>query len=93
MWSSTGRLDEVLNHISYHARRNGSIALTGRMQPAFTKEYSTNQCFLHWRSWMLLHSRDPKILESVENQDAFLTTLEGESWISIEGELADTDSR
>jgi len=92
MWSSTGRLDEVLNHISYHAWSSGSIALTGRMQPAFTKEYSTNQCFLHWRSWMLLHSRDPKILESVENQDAFFTTLEGESWISIEGELADTDS-
>lgn len=90
MWSSTGRLDEVLDHVSYHAWRSGSIALTGRLQPAFTKEYTANQCFLHWRSWMLLHSRDASIVNAVEHQDAFFTPLEGESWISIEGEPSDS---
>jgi hypothetical protein len=38
---------------------------------------------------MLVHSRDPKILEAVDHQDAFFTSLEGESWISVEGEVPD----
>ena len=89
IWSSPGRLDQILDHLCYHAWRRGSIALTGRLQPRFTKEYGANQCFLHWRAWMLVYSRDPKILEAVDHQDAFFTPLEGESWISVEGEIPD----
>ena len=88
--ASQGRFDKVLEHLCYHAWRRGSIALTGRLQPRFTKEYSANHCLLHWRSWMLVHSRDPKVLEAVDHQDAFFTPLEGESWISVEGELPDS---
>ena len=89
IWGSPGRLDDILDHLCYQAWRGGSIALTGRLQTRFTKEYGANQCFLHWRSWMLVHARDPKILEAVDHQDAFFTSLEGESWISVEGEMPD----
>jgi len=89
MWSHGGHLDRILEHVSYHAWRQGSIALTGRLQPAYTREYAANQCFLHWRSWMLVHSRDAAILDAIERKDAFFTPLEGESWISIEGEVGD----
>jgi hypothetical protein len=90
IWSAPGRLDHILKHLCYNAWRRGSIALTGRVQPRFTKEYGANQCFLHWRSWMLVHSRDPRILDAVDHQDAFFTPLEGESWISVEGEIPDS---
>lgn len=89
IWASPGGLSQVLDHLCYHAWRRGSIALTGRLQPRFAREYGPNHCFLHWRSWMLVHSRDPKILEAVDHQDAFFTSLEGESWISVEGEVPD----
>lgn len=85
-----GNFERVMGHLCYHAWKGGSIALTGRLQPKFTKEYSANHCLLHWRSWMLVHSRDPKVLEAVDHQDAFFTPLEGESWISVEGELPDS---
>lgn len=87
--SPPGRLDRILEHLCYHAWRQGSIAVTGRLQPRFTKEYGANHCLLHWRSWMLVHARDPKILEAMDHQDAFFTSLEGESWIGVEGELPD----
>jgi hypothetical protein len=93
MWSAPDRLDHMLKSVCYHAWRRGSIAVTGRVQPRFTKEYGTNHCFLHWRSWMLVQSRDPKILDAVDHQDAFFTPLEGESWISVEGENSDMPSR
>jgi hypothetical protein len=93
IWASPGDLGDILGHLCYHAWRGGSIALTGRLQPRFTKEYGANQCFIHWRSWMLVHSRDPKIRDAVDHQDAFFTSLEGESWISVEGELPDSSLR
>jgi hypothetical protein len=88
--ASQAKFEQVMSHLCYHAWKHGSIALSGRLQPRFTKEYSANHCLLHWRSWMLVHSRDLRVLEAVDHQDAFFTPLEGESWISVEGELPDS---
>jgi hypothetical protein len=84
-----GRFDQVFKHLCYHSWRQGSIALTGRLEPRFTKEVCDHHCLLHWRSWMLVHSRNPKILAAFESKDAILTALEGEWWISVEGEKPD----
>jgi hypothetical protein len=87
------RFDQVFRHLCYHAWRQGSIALTGRLEPRFTKELSRNHCFLHWRSWMLVHSRNPAMLSAFESGNAVFTALEGEWWISIEGEQPDDPAR
>jgi hypothetical protein len=89
IWSAPGRLADILKNLGYHAWSRGAIALTGRVQPRYTKEYGANQCFMHWRTWMLVHAPDPKILDAVDHQDAFFTPLEGESWISVDGEIPD----
>jgi len=89
MSATRGHLDRVFQHLCYNAWRHGSIALTGRLEPRFTKDLCDNHCLLHWRSWMLVHSRDSKILEALDNKETFFSPLEGESWISVEGELPD----
>jgi hypothetical protein len=84
--AAPGRLDHVFRHLCRHAWQGDSIALTGRLEPQFTKEFSRNLCLLHWRSWMLAHSRNPSLLAAIDSGNAFFTALEGEWWISIEGE-------
>jgi hypothetical protein len=84
-----GYFDRVFRHLCYHAWRQDSIALTGRLMPRLMKSFCDNHCLLHWRSWMLVHSRNPKIVEALENEETFFTRLEGEFWISIEGEMND----
>jgi hypothetical protein len=81
-----GYLDQVFRHVCYEAWRQGSIALTGRVEPRFTKEFCRNHCLLHWRSWVLVHSRYPRILTIFDDGEAIFTGLEGEWWISVEGE-------
>jgi len=82
-----GYLDEVFRHVCHEAWRQGSIALTGRVEPRYVKEFCQNHCFLHWRSWMLVHSRYPRILTAFDGGEAIFTGLEGEWWISVEDEL------
>jgi hypothetical protein len=84
--AAPGRLDQVFRHLCYHAWRRGSIALTGRVEPRFTQMFCRNRCFLHWRSWMLVHSRNPRILSAFDGGASIFTALEGEWWISVEGD-------
>ena len=69
----------VLNHLFYHARRHGSLALTGRLEPKFSQALSESYCFFRWTGpWTLVHSKDPEILKAILRGEAFLTRLEGE---------------
>lgn len=88
--AASGCFDPVFRHLCYHAWRQGSVALTGRMQPRLAKDFSDHSCLLQWRSWLLVHSRHPKILDALENKDSFFTSMEGESWINVEGEMTDS---
>jgi hypothetical protein len=87
-----GCFDHVFQHLCHHAWRHGSIAVTGRLEPRFTKDLCGNQCMLRWRSWMLVHSRSPRIIEALHTKETFFSSLEGESWISVDGEPADKPS-
>jgi len=87
--AAPAHVDRVFQHLCYHSWRHGSIALTGRLAPRFMKHLCDNHCALHWRSWMLVHSRNSKILEALDNPETSFTPLEGESWISVDGEIPD----
>jgi hypothetical protein len=77
-------IDAVLDHLFFHAREQGAIAVTGQVDPAFFRNLSDRYCIFHHPtdSWLMLDSKDPEILHVIEAGKAFLTRLEGEWWIS-----------
>ena len=71
--------DQVFDHLSYHAWRQGVIALIGRLEPDFIRTVSDAYCLLQrGRPWMLIHSPDSEILNALQRGDALLSRLEGE---------------
>lgn len=72
-------INEVLEHLLYHAWVRGVIALSGRPDPVFIHELADRHCLLHGGSpWMLVHAKRPELLQAISRGDAFLTRLEGE---------------
>lgn len=82
--ASKEHIDTVLDHLFFHAKQQGAIAVAGQMDPAFFRNLSEKYCVFHHASdsWLMLHSRDPEILRTIEAGQAFITRMEGEWWIS-----------
>ena len=76
----------VLDRLFQRARREGAIAVSGRLVPRWVPVFSDKFCLIH-RSyhWMLMHSRDREILYAIQSGDASLTRLDGEWWMDFEG--------
>lgn len=75
----------VLDHLFWHARKHGAIAVSGQVDPVLFPAFSDKHCFFHHdgRSWILIHSRHPDVLTAIHSGDACLTRLDGEWWISF----------
>lgn len=74
-----GQMGDVLDHLFAHARREGVVALSGRIDPTCVDAFAARHCFFQHRgAWMLAHSRDPELIRAIQRGDAFLTRLEGE---------------
>lgn len=72
-------INDVLDHLLYHAWVRGVVALSGRLDPFFIKELSDKHCLFHCGGpWMVVHSKRPELLQAIYRGDAFLTRLEGE---------------
>ena len=70
---------EVLDHLFYHAWRNGAVALRGRLEPGLMPELLARRGLSHHRRyWTLIHSQKPELLDVIHRGEAFLTRLEGE---------------
>jgi hypothetical protein len=80
-----GCAEEVLDHLSYHAKQRGLVAISGQVDPALFPALAGKDCLFHHDggSWMLVHSRHPELLQAIHRGDAFLTRLDGEWWISF----------
>ncbi|MGH7488475.1 MAG: hypothetical protein ACREMY_23190, partial [bacterium] len=76
--------DAVLNNLFYHAKQHGAIAVTGQVDPALINNLSDQHCIFHpiRNGWVMLHSRNPEILQVINAGKAFLSRLESEWWIS-----------
>jgi hypothetical protein len=73
--------DAVLDALFAHAAAGGAVELTGRMEPRFMKQFSGKQClFIPGRSWVLVSSKDPEILNSFFRGEAFFSRIEGDPW-------------
>lgn len=71
---------DVLNQLFYDAWRHGSAAISGRLQPRFSQQLSVNRCAFTCGTWLLVHAKDPGLLQAIYRGDALLTPLEGEGW-------------
>jgi GNAT superfamily N-acetyltransferase len=78
-------LDTVLDHLFYHAWQQGAAALSGRLEPRLMRALSDQHClFKRGYAWMLTHARTPELRHVIQQEDAFLTRLEGEWWMAFE---------
>jgi hypothetical protein len=74
-----GTVVEILDHLFGHAKRNGAVALSGRIEPRFMREFSEKHCFFRSVGAMfLVHSRNEDLLHAIQRGDAFMSHLEGE---------------
>lgn len=76
----------VLDQLFFHAWRSGSFAVSGRMDPEFPTDFSEEHCLFTFSGpRMLVHSRHADLREAIQRGDAFLTRLEGEWWMRLQG--------
>jgi len=79
MCARRGSSGAVLDHLFHHAWSNGSESISGRLDPKLLPELSSRACYLNCGPpWVLIHSRDPEILQAFELGDVFFSKLEGE---------------
>ena len=76
-------LNEVLEHLFYHAWRLGVVAVSGQLDVTALAAFSEEGCVLRHDGGpgLLIHSRDSNVLHAVHRGDAFISRLEGEWWI------------
>lgn len=72
-------MGDVLDHLFRNAKKQGAIAVHGRMEPKFMQDF-TNRCCFFYRlgGWKTAHSRNPELVSLIHSGDAFLSRLEGE---------------
>jgi len=76
----------VLSQLCFHAWRSGSLAVSGRMDPEFVTDFSQEHCLFNFNGpRLLVHSRRADLREAIQRSDAFLTRLEGEWWMRLQG--------
>jgi len=76
----------VLRQLFYYAWRSGSSAVSGRLDPEFVTEFSEERCLFNFNGpRMLVHSKRADLREAIQRGDAFLTRLEGEWWMRLQG--------
>ncbi len=86
-------IDTVLTHLFHDAFEQGSVALTGRLQPRFLQAFIDQKCLFRRRdAFTLVHSRDPEVMQTFASGQAFLTLLEGEAFLDIWNEPANASA-
>ena len=74
-----GSAGAVLDHLFHHAWSNGAELVVGRLDPHLLPDLSARECYLKGGPpWVLIHARDPEILQAIDRGDVFLSKLEGE---------------
>lgn len=73
--------ERVLNALFYDASSKGTVELVGRLDPYNMKTLFNSKClFMPGRNWMLAHSNNRDIINSLHNNNVFFSRLEGDLW-------------
>jgi Acetyltransferase (GNAT) domain len=72
-------IDDVLAHLFHRSWRQGAVAVTGRLELRFLPALSESFCVFHRRGpWVLVHARNPQLLEAFHTGDTSFSPLDGE---------------
>lgn len=72
-------IHDVLDHLFYHAWRQGAVAVTGRLDPRFMQALSDKYCLFHRRGpWVLIKAKKPELLQSFQTGNACFSRFDGE---------------
>ena len=83
MGARKDRYASLLDHVFHAAWREGSVAVSGRVQPPFLETLGQKGCVFSTNGPpVLIHSRQTDLLRAIEGGRAFLSRLEGEWWMS-----------
>lgn len=72
---------DVLDHLFQDAWREGATAVSGQFEPSLMSVFSEKFCLFHrgrGGSWILVHSRNERILRALQLGEAYFTRLDGE---------------
>jgi hypothetical protein len=79
MWARKGSAGAVLDHLFHNAWSQGSDVIAGRAEQQLLPALSSKECYLNCGPpWVMVHARNPEILQAIDRGDAFLSKLEGE---------------
>ena len=74
----------VLGTLFRDAWEQGAIAVCGQLDPSLMIDLSNSYCQFRCPSLgVLVHSRNPDILNAIQRGDVFLSRLEGEWWLRL----------
>jgi hypothetical protein len=80
-------ITEVMRHLFHDAWACGSVTISGRLEPAYARELSSSRCSFSFPNLsVLVHSRNPVILDAIHRGRAFLSRLDGEWWLRFHEE-------
>ncbi len=77
---------EVVSSLLDHARNSGCVAIRGRTQPDTVTPLMRQGAFFFCNSAAVIHTRDKALREAVEQGNALITGLAGESWVRLIGD-------
>ena len=77
-----GVLDDAMELVFaralYDCTRRGSALVQGRLEMSYLKEALINGCLFRPAPWMLARSANPAILDAIQAEEIFLSSLENE---------------
>ena len=71
----------VIDHVIEDARRGGSAAVQGRLEPAIIPALAERRCLVRGSEWAMVHSDDDELLAVLGAGNPLLTRMDGEWWM------------
>jgi len=80
--ATLGHLATVLRAVIADASAQGMVLLRGEVDPAADLQaYRDTACLVNTGRWMLVHARQPALVEAFVRGRALFTALDGERWL------------
>jgi hypothetical protein len=77
----TSALRRVVAHMTHELRRDGSIAVQGRMEPTLVDVLDRRSVLVDVGAWALADSQDPALVLAMTSSSSLLTRMDGEWWM------------
>lgn len=82
LMAAPGHLPTVLGAVIADATAEGIVLLRGEVDPAADLQaYRDMGCLVNTGRWMLVHARQPALIEAFIHARALFTSLDGERWL------------